>query len=334
MIKYSLACLGLAFGSVEGFAQQSPPAMMVGPQAENILRAGTPIFLRTVHEITTKGKHLAVGDRFTLEVDEAVSLNGQVIIPAGSPAVGEITSIRNKGMWGKSGNIETRLLYVMANGRRIRLEGMGAADKGSKAGGGAIVTSAVFFLPIGFFWTGTSAVVPPGTKVNALIGEDVPILFAGQPGITAQNSGAFAGVPATPVMASPAAAASEASPTQWRQVSYSPGVSIAFVDTGSIRRTEQSVRFWASVYYPPSQGSDHAMVLREANCEDRSYRDINTIYLLGSTHVRTVGKSADPSYAAPGSVNEEMIRSACGTKEMGNSVKDPSAVAASFFSSR
>jgi hypothetical protein len=153
--------------------------MVIGQSQDNVLRTGTPIILKTVHELTTKGKHLKVGDRFPLEVAEAVTLAGRVIIPPGSPAVGEITSVRNKGMWGKSGNIESRLLYLTANGRQIRLEGNAGNDKGSKAGAGAVAVSAIVFLPTGFFWTGTSAVIPPGTRINGLIGEDVPFVFAG-----------------------------------------------------------------------------------------------------------------------------------------------------------
>lgn len=159
------------------FAHQPLQIAVGGSQQASVLRAGTPINLKTLTELTTRGKHLKVGDRFSLEVADPVSLNGQVVIPVGSNAVGEITSVRNKGMWGKSGNIETRLLYVTANDRRMRLSGA-VADKGSKAGGGAIATSAIVFLPAGFFMTGTSAVIPPGTRVTALLDEDVPIVFA------------------------------------------------------------------------------------------------------------------------------------------------------------
>jgi hypothetical protein len=51
-------------------------------------------------------------------------LNGKIVIPAGSPAQGEITSVRNKGMWGKSGHITARVLYATVGGRQIRLSGL------------------------------------------------------------------------------------------------------------------------------------------------------------------------------------------------------------------
>ena len=36
---------------------------------------------------------------------------------------GELTAVRNKGMWGKSGLLQGRVLSVNANGRTVRLSG-------------------------------------------------------------------------------------------------------------------------------------------------------------------------------------------------------------------
>ena len=200
VIAMSLAALASAV-----HAQETAPLVASTQPQGSVLRAGTPVTLRTLTNLTTKGKHLKVGDRFSLEVADPVTLNGQIVIPVGSNAVGEITSIRNKGMWGKSGNIETRLLYISTNERRIRISGS-VADKGVKAGGGAIATSAIVFLPAGFFMTGTSAVIPLGTVVNGIVDEDVPVTFAAAPpqGITVPvaPAPAPAPAPAVPVAAS------------------------------------------------------------------------------------------------------------------------------------
>src|SRR5687768_13915326 len=59
-----------------------------------VLRVGTEVPLRLRHELTTKGKQLRVGHRFQMETSEPVLVNGVTVIPVGSPAVGEITSIR------------------------------------------------------------------------------------------------------------------------------------------------------------------------------------------------------------------------------------------------
>ena len=130
--------------------------------------------LRLSEVLTTKGKNLRVGARFRLETSEAVLVNGTTVIPVGSPAVGEITDVQNKGMWGKSGKLNARILYVTVNGRQIKLSGA-FDDKGVAGGVGAVAVSAIVFLPAGFFMTGTSAMVPAGTIVKAFVDEDVQL---------------------------------------------------------------------------------------------------------------------------------------------------------------
>jgi hypothetical protein len=153
-------------------AAASPVQPVAGDNA--MLRVGTEVPVRLLEELTTKGKNLRVGNRFRLETSENVMVNGVVVIPAGSPAVGEITDVRNKGMWGKSGKLNGRILYVTVNGRQIRLTGQ-FDDKGVAGGIGAAAVSAIVFLPAGFFMTGTSAKVPVGTVIKAFVDEDVPL---------------------------------------------------------------------------------------------------------------------------------------------------------------
>lgn len=157
-----------------------PPPPIAAPTTTNaVLRAGTPISLRILEEVTTKEKKARVGQRVKMEVASAVEINGVVVIPAGSPAEGEITSVRNKGMWGKSGHLEARVLYARVNGRQIRLTGS-FDDKGVT--GTAGVVGAIALVPLaGFFVTGTSAVLPVGGQVSAFIDEDVELAISAKP---------------------------------------------------------------------------------------------------------------------------------------------------------
>jgi hypothetical protein len=153
----------------------APAAPIAAPATTMaVLRVGTEIPLRLVEELTTKGKKLRVGDRFHLETSEPVMVQGVNVIPVGSPAVGEVTDARNKGMWGKSGHLAARILYVTVNGRQIRLSGS-FDDKGVAGGVGAALVSGLVFLPAGFFMTGTSARVPIGSIVKGFVDEDVPL---------------------------------------------------------------------------------------------------------------------------------------------------------------
>lgn len=149
------------------------PAIVATGQA--VLRSQTPIILRMSEELTTKKKKLRVGQRFNLEVAESVVVNGATVIPVGSPATGEITEVRNKGMWGESGYIGAQLVQVRVGDRTIRLTG--SFDDKGVTGTGGVVASIVFIPIAGFFTTGTSALIAMGSQIKGYIGEDVPLNF-------------------------------------------------------------------------------------------------------------------------------------------------------------
>lgn len=178
------ALLSATVISAPAFAQTIAPAapapvLAAGQPDGSVLRTGTPIALKMSEMITTKGKKLRVGYRVHLEVAEDVKVNGVVVIPAGSPAIAEVTDVRNKGMWGKSGRINAQVLYVTVNGRQIRLSGQ-FDDKGV-TGTAGVVAAALFIPVVGFFTTGTSAEIPIGAGVKAFVDEDVPLNLAAAP---------------------------------------------------------------------------------------------------------------------------------------------------------
>lgn len=175
------------------------------PTQNAMLRAGTPVVLRMMEEITTKKKAARVGQRFLMEVAEPVVVNSVTVIPSGTPAWGEITNVRNKGMWGKSGKLDARVLYLRVNGRQIRLTGT-FDDKGVTGTGGVVASVALVPLA-GFFVTGTSAVLPKGGTVGGFIDEDVELAFASAaPAPLAVPAAAPAmTVPVEPATATPAA---------------------------------------------------------------------------------------------------------------------------------
>lgn len=188
-----LLCAGLAIASAPSFAQSSdssqpvqtsapeqatlsaqPATAAIAPSGDNILRAGTSVSVRLLEELTTERKAARVGQRFRMEIAEPLMLNGKVVIPSGSPVQGEITEVRNKGMWGKSGHITARVLYATVSGRQVRLSGS-FDDKGVT--GTAGVVGAIVLVPIaGFFVTGTSAKIPSGSVAGAFLDEDITIV--------------------------------------------------------------------------------------------------------------------------------------------------------------
>lgn len=151
-------------------------AVILSAPNQSVLRAGTEVPLRMEESLDSNNKALREGQQVRMSVASDVRVGNMVVIPAGSPASGEITDLRRKGMWGKSGRITARALNVRVGDRLIRLTGT-FDDKGVT--GTAGVVAAIAFVPIaGFFMTGTSAKIPSGGGVKAFLDEDLAIASA------------------------------------------------------------------------------------------------------------------------------------------------------------
>ena len=174
----TLTCAGLigsASAQVTSPTLPAPPVpLVVGAQQGPVLRAGTAVALRTLDELNSKESR--VGQRFNLEVADDVRVAGHVVIPAGTRAVGEVTKVVGKGMFGKSGKVFTRLLFIRMGDRELRISGQ-VGDQG--AGGTAATIGAMVVVPVaGFFVTGHSALLAPGTPATGYIESDLPLMFA------------------------------------------------------------------------------------------------------------------------------------------------------------
>lgn len=207
----TLYFVALLLGSTAALAQQTatpqpapqttvtvaPLVSVPGPDASTrIIRGGAQIRVRFLHELTTEDRASSVGQRVRLEVAEDVVADGVTIIPRGTPVTGELTAVRNKGMWGRSGKIEGRILNMTLNGRTVRMSG--AFDDKGVTGTAGVVAAVVLVPIVGFFVTGTSARIPAGGEVSAYIDEDV--VFS----VTAAPAPVPAVATAQPVVVSPA----------------------------------------------------------------------------------------------------------------------------------
>ena len=174
-MKKLVALLLGTFAVISPACVQAQTAMVVGqPSAASVLRQGTTLRLRTISAMNSKD--IRTGQMFDLETVDDVLVDGHIVIPRGSPARGEVTFAKQKGMWGKSGKIDTQLLSVRANGVDIAIRGT-ASQKGDT--GTAGVVGAIAFLPVaGFFVTGTSASLAAGTSFTGVVVNDMPLTFS------------------------------------------------------------------------------------------------------------------------------------------------------------
>ena len=148
------------------------------------LQSGTPVVLRTTSEINTKDKR--PGDRVYLEVAESVMFRGQVIIPAGAPAMGEVVRAQRNGHFGKKGKLQVRLVSLQTPHGPVRLAG--STYEEGKSGTVASIATIALVSPLGFLIHGTSGKIMPGTALTANLAQPLQFAYAGAQFEAAVNS--------------------------------------------------------------------------------------------------------------------------------------------------
>lgn len=166
VMKLFVVAAGALFISSPILAQQYQPTssdQAASAQPQLILPANTEIVLRMSDDLTSKGGKIDAGHMFRLTVAYDVGVQGTIVIPSGTPAVGEVTMRTGKGVFGKSGKIEAELRHVDLNGRRIPVTGKfrQEGEGNTLAAVGAIFLSAPLL-----FVTGKSAVIPRGRELT------------------------------------------------------------------------------------------------------------------------------------------------------------------------
>ena len=175
-LRFALGAIALTtLASGEARAQlTSVPVESASAVPANILPAGTELVLRLRHGLNSRRSR--VGDLFEMYVAEPVAVNGAIVIPAGSTAIGEVTRVRHRRSWGRRGILETSLSHVWVGDRRISITGR-ANDRGHPGTVpivGAMLVSPLILGPLaGFLVTGTNAEIPGGTEIVAYIDQDV-----------------------------------------------------------------------------------------------------------------------------------------------------------------
>lgn len=154
----------LAVTPVGAAAQVAPPAP--------VLRQGTPVAMTTLAPLSSR--RARQGQRFDLEVSDEIRVDGLLVIPKGARGVGEVSRVVTKGMMGKPGKLEVRVLYVEVGASRIRLDGK-ARDKGASGAAPVVLAAPLIGLSAAFF-TGKSAVLPAGSPIEGVVFQDVPLV--------------------------------------------------------------------------------------------------------------------------------------------------------------
>ncbi|WP_313809212.1 hypothetical protein [Sphingobium sp.] len=142
-----------------------------------ILPEGMAIQLETQREISSKSAR--VGDQVELAVAKPVTIGGATLIPAGSPAVGEVSRVRDNGLLGRSGKLDIKVSTVKAGGVDIPVRGQRNAQ--GKSGTLGAVGAGIVFLPLAVIIRGKDVKLPSGTLLEVYVDREVSIASATAP---------------------------------------------------------------------------------------------------------------------------------------------------------
>lgn len=151
-----------------------PPVIAAPTAGTVVLAQGTAINFRTMNTLSSKTTKL--GERFELTVAEPVFVGDVMVVPSGARGVGEVTRVVKKGAFGRSGKLDTKLLYVTVGMQRVGLTG--TSNKAGSGGTAGTVAVAVLAGVFSAFVTGKSAEYAPGTVMRAYVDGDTQFASA------------------------------------------------------------------------------------------------------------------------------------------------------------
>ncbi len=155
-------------------AQVAAPVVTAAPASTITIKRDTPVQLMATKEINSGDSNAGAG--FRLRLNEAITVDGKVVVPVGAWAIGEVTSSKESGGLGKSGQMHTRLKFLELRGVEIPLQGeMAIKGQGAGSAGAAILFSGV----AGLFHRGNNAKIKAGELVHGFVSEDVILEISG-----------------------------------------------------------------------------------------------------------------------------------------------------------
>ncbi|MGO1003726.1 hypothetical protein [Lysobacter sp. CA196] len=148
------------------------PSAATGSTDARRLLAGTDVLLETLQPLSSA--MLKRGDKFGLRLAQALSVDGALVLPAGTTGVGEVIHAERSRSGGKPGELLLAARYLEADGRQIPLRsfriGAAGVDKSGQVIGLSIAVG-VFAM----FMRGGEIQIPPYTQAQARTAQDVDL---------------------------------------------------------------------------------------------------------------------------------------------------------------
>lgn len=162
----------LAFVPAAAAGQDAPaPAAAPAPSCCTIA-ARTPVEIEFVDAVNSKDNH--IGDSFAFRLAAPLIVDGHIVIPAGTPGVGEVVHAARARAMGKAGELILAARYLDYNGAHIPLRTLHFGTQQGRDNSGtvnAINTAAAAAMPVAsmvvFLIAGGEVRVPAGTHASA-----------------------------------------------------------------------------------------------------------------------------------------------------------------------
>jgi hypothetical protein len=166
----SLTLASLSQAAQPEAPNQSPPSAMTTQSIR--VPAGTTLEVEFVDTLSSKVN--TTGQTFALRLRQPVTINGQIVLPAGTMGGGEVLDASKSGMGGRSGKLVLSGRFIEFRGQRIRIRGLQSVQAGKDNSRAAFNT--MLWVPyvgfLGGFIQGGDIEVPSGTPAQALLAAD------------------------------------------------------------------------------------------------------------------------------------------------------------------
>ena len=138
---------------------------------------GTQLYLTTNDSLIAKGDNVTLGMLVRSRVSRDITLKGQTLVKAGTPAIVKVSQVKRRNVAGIKGKLALSAVETQAvDGQKVYLSG-GYNKEGKSRVGWAVGTGLLVAWPL-LFIPGSAAELPAGTMFTAYTDGTVDVVVA------------------------------------------------------------------------------------------------------------------------------------------------------------
>lgn len=167
----ALALAGLLLTCATAQAQADPPQVAEASPAR-LVRALTPVEIEIAEELSSKTAKIDAF--FRIRLAAPIMEGDRIVVPAGTPGVGQVVHAAKSGYGGKAGELIVAARYLEIGSVRLPLRRFRLGAAGDHRSGEAFAASMV--VPFGgMFVSGGEVTFPAGMRASAIVAADTEL---------------------------------------------------------------------------------------------------------------------------------------------------------------